>query len=258
MGNPDLEAVAARISRAPYGDQFVRLFGAEATDSPQKIAQIALIAVAHFEVEDASFNRYNSKFDYWLEGKARFTPAEMRGYLAFNDPKRGNCGGCHVDAPRGDWLPPLLTDNQYEALAVPRNPELEVNRKADYFDLGICGPTRSDQQAQTQYCGMFRTPSLRNVAQRSVFFHNGRYHSLREVMEFYNFRDTQPERIYPRRADGSIDVFDDVPPQYRANVDVKDAPFDRKRGDAPPMSDGDMEDIIAFMKTLSDGYELPQ
>ena len=102
---------------------------------------------------------------------------------------------------------------------------------------------------------MFLTPTLRNAATRQVFFHNGVYHTLRQVLDFYDFRDTEPQRIYPRRADGSVAKFDDMPLAYRANVDVADPPFDRKPGEPPALSPQDEGDIIAFLETLSDGYE---
>ncbi|MFP3562185.1 cytochrome-c peroxidase, partial [Paraburkholderia sp. SIMBA_049] len=44
----------------------------------------------------------------------------------------------------------------------------------------------------------------------------------------------------------------DIPPQYRANVDVTDAPFDRKPGDKPAMTEQDIKDIVAFLGTLTD------
>jgi len=40
---------------------------------------------------------------------------------------------------------------------------------------------------------MFKTPTLRNVATRNVFFHNGAMRSLKDVIHFYNTRDTNPE-----------------------------------------------------------------
>ncbi len=49
-------------------------------------------------------------------------------------------------------------------------------------------------KGQTQYCGMFLTPTLRNVAMRHVFFHNGVFTSLQQVMDFYDFRDVDPAR----------------------------------------------------------------
>ena len=63
---------------------------------------------------------------------------------------------------------------------------------------------------ETQYCGMFATPTLRNVAKRRVFFHNGLYHTLQQVMDFYDFRDTDPQKVYPEK-DGTVMKFDDVP-----------------------------------------------
>jgi cytochrome c peroxidase len=40
---------------------------------------------------------------------------------------------------------------------------------------------------------MFKTPTLRNTAMHRVFFHNGVSHTLQVVLDFYNFRDTNPE-----------------------------------------------------------------
>jgi cytochrome c peroxidase len=250
-----VEAVAAKLRHAAYAPRFVQLFGASVFDTPRLAVAEALFAVARYQIEDPSFHPYTSKFDYWLEGKARLTEAEMRGYLLFNDPHKANCGGCHLDQPTRDGLPPPFTDQQFEALGAPRNTALSANSDAGYFDLGICGPYRADMRNQTQYCGMFLTPTLRNVATRHVFFHNGVFHSLRAVLDFYNFRDVDPGRVYPHAADGAVRKLNDIPPQYRANVDVTDPPFDRKSGDAPAMTPQDENDLIAFLQTLTDGYQ---
>jgi cytochrome c peroxidase len=79
---------------------------------------------------------------------------------------------------------PQFTDFGFNALGVPRNPAIPANTKGDYYDLGLCGPERRDFADHKEYCGLFRTPSLRNVALRRTFFHNGRFHTLREVLEF--------------------------------------------------------------------------
>jgi cytochrome c peroxidase len=257
MDGGSIAAVAARLRQAPYAARFVQLFGRRIFTMPRLAVAEALFAVARYQIEDSSFHPYTSKFDFWLEGRARLSPAELRGYLLFNDPHKANCGGCHLDRPRPDGLPPLFTDHQFEALGVPRNPALSANRNPAYFDLGLCGPYRTDLQNEKQYCGLFLTPTLRNVATRHVFFHNGIYHTLRRVLDFYDFRDVAPQRIYPRRADGTVAKFNDLPPRYRANIDVTDPPFDRKPGDAPAMSPQDERDIIAFLKTLTDGYSVP-
>jgi len=254
MDGGTIEAVAAKLRQAPYAPRFVELFGRAVLDSPRLLVSEALFAVARYQIEEPTFHPYTSKFDFWLEGKARLSPAELRGYVLFNDPAKGNCGGCHLDRPSPDGLAPMFTDYQYEALGVPRNPTLAANRDPAYYDLGICGPYRSDMQSETKYCGMFLTPTLRNTATRQVFFHNGVYHSLKQVLDFYDFRDTEPEKVYPRAADGSVEKFDDVPPEDRANIDVTDPPFDRKQGETPPLSAAEEDDIIAFLKTLTDGY----
>ena len=152
----------------------------------------------------------------------------------------------------------MFTDGQFEALGAPRNPALTANRDPAYFDLGICGPYRDDMRDQTQFCGMFITPTLRNVATRHVFFHNGVFRSLQQVMDFYAFRDVAPEKVYPRGPDGQVAKYDDIPPRLRANIDVVDPPFDRNPGDPPAMTEQDERDIIAFLRTLTDGYRPDQ
>jgi cytochrome c peroxidase len=95
---------------------------------------------------------------------------------------------------------------------------------------------------------------LRNVATRRVFFHNGVVHSLRAAVAFYAERDTWPEKWYPRSADGEVRKFDDLPPQYRANVETE-PPFGGHPGDRPPLSEAEIDDIAAFLQTLTDGYQ---
>ena len=102
-------------------------------------------------------------------------------------------------------------------------------------------------------CGRFRAPPLRNVTLKKVFMHNGALARLDDAIRFYAERDLRPEKWYPRRKDGSIDIYDDVPPAYRGNIN-RDPPFDRKPGDAPALTDADITDIVAFLGTLTDGY----
>jgi cytochrome c peroxidase len=215
----------------------------------------AMFAIGRYQIEEPGFHAFTSKYDAWLQGHARLSPAETRGYLAFNDPTKGNCAACHLSGPTPDGKPPLFTDFQYEALGVPRNKAIPANSDATYFDLGICGPYRTNVSDQTQYCGMFLTPSLRNTATRKVFFHNGAFHTLDEVLDWYVNRDLQPERFYPRDAAGAVVKYDDMPEKYRANVDVTDAPFNRKQGDKPALNKKEIADIIAFLRTLNDGYK---
>ena len=102
---------------------------------------------------------------------------------------------------------------------------------------------------------MFLTPTLRNVATRRVFFHNGVFHSLQQVLDFYNFRDVRPAGLSAdagRRAD---EVQRHPGAISRQIVDMVDAPFDRILGAPPAMTARDEADIIAFLRTLTDGYQ---
>jgi cytochrome c peroxidase len=254
MDGGSVEKVAAEMRAAPYAQQFVALFGPSILSEPRMLVSEAMFAIARYQIEETDFHPYSSQYDAWLQGKARLTRAEMRGYILFNDPAKGDCAACHLDQPTPDGQPPLFTDHQFEALAVPRNPVLMVNHNPHYFDEGICGPYRTDLMAQTEYCGMFLTPTLRNVATRRVFFHNGVYHTLQQVMDFYNYRDTAPDRIYPRSASGTVEKYNDLPKKYWANIDVTDPPFDLVFGDKPAMTKRDEKDVIAFLGTLTDGY----
>lgn len=255
MANKNADEVAQKLLKSTYLDQFKQLFGERIVNQPDLLVDEAMFAVGRYQFEDPSFHRFTSKYDYWLQGKARLTQAELHGLRLFNDPDKANCAGCHLSKPTADHLPPLFTDTQYESLGVPRNRDLPINKNPQFYDMGVCGPFRTDAATLTQYCGMFLTPTLRNVATRHAFFHNGVYHDLKQVMDFYNLRNTNPEKIYPLDAAGKPRKYDDLPEKYHANVDVADAPFDRKLGDKPAMTDDEIKDIIAFMNTLTDGYK---
>ena len=246
--------VIRKLESAPYAQDFVRLFGPGVFENLHLAADEALFAIARYQIESPDFHPFSSKFDRWLAGKARFTRPERRGYQLFNDPARGNCAACHPDKPTRDGMPPLFTDFQYEALGAPRNAAIPANRDARYYDLGLCGPYRTDLRRETQYCGMFLTPSLRNAATRHAFFHNGVFHSLAQVLDFYVNRDLHPERFYARDAADHVVLYDDLPARYRANVDKVDAPFNRRPGEGPALTDAQIHDVIAFLDTLTDGY----
>ena len=84
-----------------------------------------------------------------------------------------------------------------------------------------------------------------------MFFHNGQMKSLRDVIRFYNTRDTNPELWYPA-VNGVVQKFDDLPPQYRDNIDPQPPLDGRLRGSPPAMSDQDMDDLEVFIRTLTD------
>jgi cytochrome c peroxidase len=255
MDGGSIETIAEKLRQAPYARKFATLFGENILKNANLLVAEATFAIGRYQIEDPSFHPYTSKYDYWLEGKARLSEAEMHGLRLFNDPDKANCAGCHTSEPSKDGYPPAFTDRQYEALAAPRNLALSDIKDPNYFDLGVCGPIRKNVADQTQFCGMFKTPTLRNTAVRHAFFHNGVFQTLQQVMDFYNFRDTNPEKVYPLGADGKAQKYNDIPVQYHANVDVSDPPFNRHPGETPAMTAQDETDLIAFLKTLNDGYQ---
>jgi cytochrome c peroxidase len=254
MANKDGEELLVRLRAAPYADELVSVFGPEVLKSSATGLADMYLALARFQIEDRSFHPYNSKYDYYLAGRAQLSEEELRGLKLFDDPDKGNCAACHLDKPTKNRLAPAFTDYEFEALAVPRNKKLSANRDAMYFDEGLCGPLRKDATKQS-FCGLFKTPTLRNVATRRVFFHNGVVHSLDDAVRFYVERETRPEKWYPRKADGTVAMYDDLPTAHRANVDIKDAPFNRHRGEQPALNEREIKDIVAFLNTLTDGYQ---
>jgi cytochrome c peroxidase len=245
--------VAAAVKSAPYADDFRRAFGPTVFESDDKTFAAVLRALEAFEQVPQKFYPYTSKFDAYLAGKAKLNDAELHGLELFNDEKKGNCAACHISQRAKDGTPPQFSDFGLIAIGVPRNRALPINKDGRFHDLGACGPERADLKGRDEFCGLFRTPSLRNVALRKTFFHNGIYHSLDEVVRFYVERDTNPEKFYPV-SKGVVRKFDDLPKRYWANVN-REAPFDRKRGEKPALDEAEIRDVVAFLGTLTDGYD---
>jgi len=253
MDNPSAADVVAKLARSPYAEDFRRAFGADVFRMPESAFTRAGEALQAFQMEDESFHPYSSKYDRFASNKidGALTAAERRGMDVYNDPARGNCAACHYTGAGLNGSVRLFTDFSYAALGAPRNPAIPANRDPAYFDLGVCGRSDHPLPASARYCGLFKTPTLRNVATRRVFFHNGVFTSLRDVIRFYNTRDTAPDAWYPT-VDGVVQKFNDLPRQYWGNLDAQ-VPLDgRPRGSRPAMSEQDMEDLEAFLRTLTD------
>ena len=250
MANSSADSVVDKVQRALYAALFRRAFGASVFDDRGRAFKALLLALEAFEESPADFYPYSSKYDAFLRGTASLSAAERRGLDTFDDPARGNCARCHPSAMRAGAFP-QFTDFGFAALGAPRNPAIPANADPRYYDLGLCGPLRKDLGGRAEYCGLFRTPTLRNVARKRVFLHNGVFHTLKDVVRFYAERDTAPEKWYPRSASGVPMKFDDLPAKYRSNVDEA-PPFGRHPGEPSGLSDADVRDIVAFLNALSD------
>jgi cytochrome c peroxidase len=256
MDNADAAEVARHLLAAGYADKIAAMLGRSDTPDTDTLFATAVKALEVFQEDYRTFYPYTSKYDAFLAGKATLTPQEARGLKLFNDAEKGNCASCHISRRGKDGTPPQFTDYGLIALGVPRNPEIPANRDSTYYDLGLCGPLRTDLTGRRDYCGRFRTPTLRNVALRKVFYHNGSFRSLRQAVEFYAERETNPGRWFARNADGSVNTYDDLPPDAKANVNTE-PPFNRHVGDAPALSPAEIDDVVAFLDTLTDGYTAP-
>jgi cytochrome c peroxidase len=289
MANASPQDVVSKLQQTSYLALFQQAFGGDGGNVFADVDQAfsdALAALQAFQLEDISFHPFSSKFDLYDDNKigGTLTAAESRGYRVFTDPATGNCDSCHYQGAGLNGSIALFTDFSYEAISPPRNATIPANGDPSHFDMGVCGPLRADHLpaeagAPDSFCGMFKTPTMRNVATRSVFFHNGVIHSLEQAVRWYNTRDTNPEIWYPtvggapkaspdpgfplyglittQYVGGVVQKFDDLPAVYLPNIDPQ-LPLDgRPPGSTPPMTEQDISDLVCFLQTLTDGYVPP-
>ena len=95
-------------------------------------------------------------------------------------------------------------------------------------------------------------PTLRNVAERPAFMHNGVFKDLREVVRFYSTRNSDPHHWY-----GAAGVANDLPARYLQNIEVTKAPFNRAASAGAVLTEAEISDVLSFLHTLSDGFTPP-
>jgi cytochrome c peroxidase len=254
MANKSVAEVIARLANASYASAFTAVFGADILNNPDAAFERMTWALQKYQLEDPSFQPFNSKYDEYLRKKVELSTQESRGLQLFKDEAKGNCAACHPADKGADGSHPLFTDFTYDNLGVPRNSALGPNNDPAFFDLGLCAQAGGRLTDRTDLCGAFKVPSLRNVAQRKVFFHNGHFKTLKDAVTFYVQRDTHPEKWYPVNADGTVQKFNDLPAAYHANANTTEAPYNRSLGDLPALTETEIDDLIAFLRTLDDGY----
>jgi cytochrome c peroxidase len=224
-------------------------------------------AIAAFE-GSPEVNSFSAKYDYVMAGKAEFTPEEKAGYDLFRN-KTTHCNECHRDGGPGEE--PLFTDFTASNLGLPRNPDLPFYQESapdefgyaanpagiEYLDSGVGGflagrqnPNREWAAMAGSYFGKYKTPTLRNVDKRpradfvKAYMHNGYLKSLKEVVHFYNTRDTLP---VCRPGDRGEKVTCWQAPENPATMNRK------QLGDLK-LSAKQEDMLVAFLRALSDGY----
>ena len=248
MANLDAKAVVSKLSQSHYAGKFAQQFGELIWQRPEDAFQAVGAALAAYETEDTDFHRYDSVFDQVMQGKAKFNAQQQRGWELFKDPEKGNCAACHTAQAALDGSPPLFTDNSYDNLGVPGSSPARAQSTHSSDDNGVCLHPLVHKLANAKHlCGAFKVPGLRNVSVRAAFFHNGVLTDLREVIAFYATRDTDPKRWY-----GTSAALGGVPLALRPNVNRDEAPYGQKPGGQPRLSEQDIDDILAFLYTLTD------
>lgn len=245
MNNRDMAALVAKVAASDAAPLLKQVYGVEVFASTERAGQAITGALVAFE-QSPTLSPFTSKFDAALRGEAKLTEQEERGRSLFVIAQKGNCASCHTVNPDSrDPHDSLFTDFTFHALGVPRNADIA---QPGVMDLGHCDTLPANTEGRSRWCGWFKTPTLRNVAVTSPYMHNGYFKTLREAVAFYATRDTNPERWYPGAK------FDDLPESMRGNVDVEIRPYHRKPGQRPALNDEEIDDIVAFLRTLTDGY----
>lgn len=216
--------------------------------APPKVAAVfaaATRAIAEFE-KSRVFNRFTSKFDYYLAGITDFTAEEKAGLDLFVG--KANCSSCHPVAPSvtraGKPFPPLLTDFTYDNIGTPENPDLPGHPSPD---PGVGG--RADLQKRgdaASFLGMHKVVSLRNVAVTAPYGHNGVFPSLESIMHFYNTRE-----ILPQVAWADEQAFGVIAWPVAEFPDTRNR--DNEMG-ALQLTEAEERAVVAFMRTLTDDY----
>jgi cytochrome c peroxidase len=254
---PDKKSVLQHIKNSKYYSLWIDVYGPMTGDIDLNYKNVGE-AIAAYEAS-AEVNQFSSKYDYYLKGLAKLTREEAMGLELFNNVEDGGgkCAGCHISEPGPDGVPPLFTDFTFDNLGTPKNPHNPFYKMdkvylpngnpinplgAMWIDPGLGGflassPDPAWQAMAADNMGKHKVPTLRNVDKRpgkgniKAYMHNGVFKSLKEVVHFYNTRDIGK---WP-------------PPEVAETVNHEEL------GNLG-LTDAEENAIVAFLKTLSDGY----
>jgi cytochrome c peroxidase len=248
QNNPNAKHVILKIKDSAYAGLFEQVWGPGSLDWKKDVAgtyeRIAR-SIAAYE-RSAEVNPFSSKFDAYLAGQATLTEQEAWGLELFEG--KAMCSACHISEPGSLGEPPLFTDFTYDNLGIPKHPRNPFYTMPPYWnpdgmnwvDYGLGGFLKSAGYEAGIYepeLGKHKVPTLRNVDLRpypgfiKVFGHNGFFKSLEEIVHFYNTRDVES---WP-------------PPEVPETMNTDEL------GNLG-LTAAEEAAIVAFMKTLSDGY----
>ena len=139
----------------------------------------------------------DSRYDRYKGGKDTLSKSELNGLKLF----RANCASCHTE--------PLFTDNSYRSNGIGINPVIK--------DSGRFLITRMPADLMK-----FKVPSLRNIEVSYPYMHDGRFYSLKQVLNHYSKISSS---------------------KIEADPILKNMPL---------LNEQEQKDLIAFLKTLTD------
>ena len=238
----DIEAVCAEEGTT------VDLDAADRMKSAQAYNNIAL-SIAAYE-DSPEVNAFSSKYDQTFTGKVKLSKEEQRGFALFRG--KGQCHRCHIS----NGQQALFTDYTFDNLGVPQNPENPAGVAPDFIDPGLGGFLKNADYPEDVYLaewGKQKVPTLRNVDLRpegsdvKAYAHNGYFKTLEGIVNFYNTRDTKPTcpGLYTEAEALAADCW--PAPEVAENVNTDEL------GDLG-LTDEEEAAIVAFLKTLSDGF----
>jgi cytochrome c peroxidase len=264
--NYDKAAVVMQVASSKYAGLFEEVWGPGSLDDIEGAYDQIALSIAAYEAS-SEVNQFSSKFDdFWANTQTAgldldamtaanwgtykgygLDDGEVEGLMLFHT--KALCSQCHVITsplshltPLGDPYPPVFTDFSFDNLGVPKNPENPFyDQDENWIDPGLGGFLNNAGYAPEIYeanLGKHKVPTLRNVAKGpgngfpKAYMHNGVFKSLKEVVNFYNTRD----------------VEDWPDPEVADNVNTDEL------GDLG-LTGAEEDAIVAFLKTLSDGYK---
>lgn len=214
MNLRDAHALADKLRKTNYAGRLKACMPEAEWRKDDRVSYHAYRSLVEF-LKEPMFRPFDARIDDYLAGdKDALSAAEKRGLEVFKT--KAKCADCHLLTATA-WPKPLLSDYGYDNLGAPSR---------GGKDPGLGGHTRVSEEM-----GQFRAPSLRNVALTAPYLHNGSIATLREVVEFYNRRDLEPERW------GATD--------YPETVNKEDL---GKLG----LTDREVDDLVALMDAFTD------
>ncbi len=220
MGNDDLDALARRLAvDASYRDAFAEAFGPGESITKERIAE----AIATFE---RTLVTPDAPYDDFVRGDpSALTPQQLRGMALFESV---GCISCHTGPSfsRASILAPEKGRAAFRLFPV-RKTDLTAQYGLDQ-DLGA---------ARGGEAGMWRVPSLRNVALTAPYFHNGAVSDLTEAVRIMT--TAQLGRVVQDRGPAE--------PVIEWNVQQRRV----TRFTPGTISEAEIADIVAFLHALT-------